>query len=87
MKLLGSKVTAAAQTTKFKNRKMKFEDLFDYIKQQGFSIAILCCAIYWFNQKYDNQQEQINNLNLYIRTEFEQLVTKNTEALNRLEKK
>lgn len=59
---------------------MKFETLFEWIKQQGFSIFILCCAIYWFNRKYDAQQEQINNLNLYIRTEFKQVVEKNTDA-------
>lgn len=59
---------------------MKTETLFEYIRQQGFSIVILCSAIYWFNQKYDHQQQQINNLNLYIRTEFEELVEKNTSA-------
>ncbi len=65
---------------------MKLDSIFEYIKQQGFSIFILCCAIYWFNRKYDAQQEQINNLNLYIRTEFKQVVEKNTEALNNLKK-
>jgi formiminotetrahydrofolate cyclodeaminase len=59
---------------------MKFETLFEWVKQQGFSIAILCMAIYWFNQKYDAQQEQINNLNTYIRTEMRQVIENDAKA-------
>ena len=39
-----------------------FDFLLESIKKQGFNVIILCVVIYWFNQKYDEQQEQINSL-------------------------
>jgi hypothetical protein len=61
---------------------MDFSTILDYLKQQGFSIVILCSAIYWFNQKYDNQQIQIDNLNAYIRTTLADKLDANTQAFN-----
>lgn len=54
--------------------------LVESIKKQGFNVVILCIAIWWFNQKYEEQQAQINSLNTYIRTEFKDVVERNTEA-------
>ena len=54
--------------------------LVESVKKQGFNVVILCIAIWWFNQKYEEQQAQINSLNTYIRTEFKDVVERNTEA-------
>lgn len=57
--------------------------ILESLKKQGFNVVILCIAIWWFNQKYEEQQEQINSLNTYIRTEFKNVVERNTEAYNK----
>ena len=64
-----------------------FDFLLESIKKQGFNVIILCVVIYWFNQKYDEQQEQINSLNNYIRIEFKNVVDRNTEAYNKFNDK
>jgi hypothetical protein len=62
---------------------MKAEIILEFIKKQGFSIFLLCAAIWWFNKQYDRQQLQIDGLNNYIKIEFKNTLEKNTEALNR----
>jgi hypothetical protein len=62
---------------------MKGEIFLDFIKKQGFSVFLLCAAVWWFNKQYDRQQTQINGLNDYIKIEFKNTLEKNTEALNK----
>jgi hypothetical protein len=59
---------------------MSLDNLFEYLKKQGFSIFILCCAIYWFNKKYDASEKKYDELNVYVRTELKQTIDNNTKA-------
>lgn len=82
--MYGGGVIAATYMHQVKKGNMKLDNILEYIKQQGFSIFILCCAIYWFNAKHNANEKRIDELNVYIRTEFKTVIEKNTEALNRI---
>lgn len=61
----------------------KYEAVFEFLKQQGFTICLCCVGLWWFNKQYDRQQTQINQLNDYIKIEFKNTIEKNTEAYNK----
>ena len=58
--------------------------ILESLKKQGFSVIILCIAVWHFNGQVTELKTENKNLNDYIRTELKALIQQNIESLKNL---
>lgn len=58
------------------------EIFLDGLRKQGFNIVLLMGIIYWFNIKYEKLESKYDELNIYVRNEFKDIIERETQAYN-----
>ena len=65
---------------------MKLEQLlFDVLKTNGLSTALVVAAVWFFHKLYIQQTDRLAKLEDWIRDQFSQLISSNTHRLEALE--
>lgn len=60
--------------------------ILEALKKQGFSVIILCIAVWYFNGQVEELKAENKSLNNYIRVELKALIEQNIESLKNFKK-